>query len=351
MTTALANLKLHSSGKVREIYELDGDLLMVASDRISVYDVILPDGDPRQGQCADPDVPLLVRADRRHRPEPLHLRGRAARGRGPRACGSGSSRCTRSSAWSAATSRVRAGGSTRRPARSAGSRCRTAAGVREAARADLHPGDQGRAGGARREHRLRPSRRDHRRPAADGGAAPDLDRALPARPPTTRPSAASSSPTPSSSSAARRAPNRPRRRSPDPRLVAVLALRRVRAGPRPGLVRQAVRPRLARSAGTTPAPPSCRRKWSRTPAPSTSRPTSGSPAAAWTAATADLVKAKVLIRPKEGILDPRARRSSGRCRRSASTASTTFGWAGWSSSRPTIRIRSRPSARSCSPTR
>ena len=37
----VAELKKHSSGKVREIYEVDGDLLMVASDRISAYDVVL----------------------------------------------------------------------------------------------------------------------------------------------------------------------------------------------------------------------------------------------------------------------------------------------------------------------
>ena len=36
------DLKLHSSGKVREIYEWDDDLLMVASDRISIYDVVMP---------------------------------------------------------------------------------------------------------------------------------------------------------------------------------------------------------------------------------------------------------------------------------------------------------------------
>jgi phosphoribosylaminoimidazole-succinocarboxamide synthase len=42
MSVALAELKLHASGKVREMYELDGDLLMVASDRISAYDVVLP---------------------------------------------------------------------------------------------------------------------------------------------------------------------------------------------------------------------------------------------------------------------------------------------------------------------
>jgi len=38
----LTDLKLHSSGKVREIYEWDDDLLMVASDRISIYDIVMP---------------------------------------------------------------------------------------------------------------------------------------------------------------------------------------------------------------------------------------------------------------------------------------------------------------------
>ena len=50
MTNALADLKLHASGKVREIYELDGDLLMVASDRISAYDVIMPNPIPDKGR-------------------------------------------------------------------------------------------------------------------------------------------------------------------------------------------------------------------------------------------------------------------------------------------------------------
>ncbi len=42
LMAGLADLKLHSSGKVREIYEWDEDLLMVASDRISIYDVVMP---------------------------------------------------------------------------------------------------------------------------------------------------------------------------------------------------------------------------------------------------------------------------------------------------------------------
>ncbi len=48
--TALADLKLHSSGKVREMYEMDDDLLMVASDRISAYDVIMPTLIPDKGR-------------------------------------------------------------------------------------------------------------------------------------------------------------------------------------------------------------------------------------------------------------------------------------------------------------
>jgi phosphoribosylaminoimidazole-succinocarboxamide synthase len=50
MPSAVADLKLHSSGKVREIYDIEGDLLMVASDRISAYDVVLPDPIPDKGR-------------------------------------------------------------------------------------------------------------------------------------------------------------------------------------------------------------------------------------------------------------------------------------------------------------
>jgi phosphoribosylaminoimidazole-succinocarboxamide synthase len=48
--TSLADLKLHSSGKVREMYEVGDDLLMVASDRISAYDVVLPTPIPDKGR-------------------------------------------------------------------------------------------------------------------------------------------------------------------------------------------------------------------------------------------------------------------------------------------------------------
>ena len=47
--TALADLPLVASGKVREIYDLGDALLLVASDRISTYDVVHPTPIPDKG--------------------------------------------------------------------------------------------------------------------------------------------------------------------------------------------------------------------------------------------------------------------------------------------------------------
>ncbi len=46
----LSDLVLHSSGKVREIYTDGDELIMVASDRISAFDVVLPDPIPDKGK-------------------------------------------------------------------------------------------------------------------------------------------------------------------------------------------------------------------------------------------------------------------------------------------------------------
>jgi phosphoribosylaminoimidazole-succinocarboxamide synthase len=46
----LPGLDLHSQGKVREMYDLGDRLLMVASDRISAYDVVLPTAIPDKGK-------------------------------------------------------------------------------------------------------------------------------------------------------------------------------------------------------------------------------------------------------------------------------------------------------------
>lgn len=48
--TVLADLPLIASGKVREMYDLDDRLLMVASDRISTYDVVHPTPIPDKGR-------------------------------------------------------------------------------------------------------------------------------------------------------------------------------------------------------------------------------------------------------------------------------------------------------------
>ena len=37
------------SGKVREIYDLGDKLLIIATDRISAFDVVLPEGIPNKG--------------------------------------------------------------------------------------------------------------------------------------------------------------------------------------------------------------------------------------------------------------------------------------------------------------
>ena len=48
--STLSGLTLHSRGKVRDIYDLDDKLLLVASDRISAFDVILPTPIPDKGK-------------------------------------------------------------------------------------------------------------------------------------------------------------------------------------------------------------------------------------------------------------------------------------------------------------
>jgi phosphoribosylaminoimidazole-succinocarboxamide synthase len=47
--TALSDLPLLASGKVRDIYDVDDELLLVASDRISTYDVVHPTPIPDKG--------------------------------------------------------------------------------------------------------------------------------------------------------------------------------------------------------------------------------------------------------------------------------------------------------------
>lgn len=49
MSTELPDIKLFKKGKVRDIYEIDDKLLIVAADRISAFDIVMPNGIPYKG--------------------------------------------------------------------------------------------------------------------------------------------------------------------------------------------------------------------------------------------------------------------------------------------------------------
>ena len=81
---AITDLNLIASGKVREIYDLGDELLLVASDRISTYDAVHPNPIPDKGAVLTAISTFWFEQTGKHRSEPSHLcHGRRAR-RGPR---------------------------------------------------------------------------------------------------------------------------------------------------------------------------------------------------------------------------------------------------------------------------
>lgn len=50
LQTDMPDIRFLRKGKVRDIYEVDNNLLLVASDRISAFDVVLPNGIPGKGR-------------------------------------------------------------------------------------------------------------------------------------------------------------------------------------------------------------------------------------------------------------------------------------------------------------
>jgi phosphoribosylaminoimidazole-succinocarboxamide synthase len=50
LTTNIEGVSSPRRGKVRDIYELEDHLLIVATDRVSAFDVVLPDGIPHKGR-------------------------------------------------------------------------------------------------------------------------------------------------------------------------------------------------------------------------------------------------------------------------------------------------------------
>ena len=196
-------------GKVRDVYDLGDRLAIVATDRISAFDWVMPDAIPGKGRVLTAmtrfwldwlRVPhhllSLDLADL-----PAAVPGARRRARRPHHAGAEDARWCRSSAWPAATWPGPGGRSTGSPAPSAASRCRT--GLQGGGRlpeADLHPGDEGR-GGARRERLVRRDGRRSRRGGRGRAAGPHAGR-LPAGGRPTRPAAGSSWPTRSSNGAA-----------------------------------------------------------------------------------------------------------------------------------------------------
>ena len=181
-------MELLHSGKVRDVYADGDDLILVASDRVSVYDVVLPTPIPDKGavltrlslwwfeQLADLVPNHVISAT----DVPAEFAGRAIRCRRlemvPVEC------IARGYLTGLGLQGVRATGAVSgRPLPAGPGR-----GV-EAARADLHPDHQGAARRARRVHHLRRRgrpRRARRPPSGCGGSPSRSTGAAPSSPPS-----------------------------------------------------------------------------------------------------------------------------------------------------------------------
>src|SRR5258707_420489 len=50
MNTSIPGLKSFATGKVRDVYDLGDSLLLIATDRISAFDVVMANGIPDKGR-------------------------------------------------------------------------------------------------------------------------------------------------------------------------------------------------------------------------------------------------------------------------------------------------------------
>jgi len=83
--TDLAGLTRLHRGKVRDLYALDDDrMLIVATDRLSAFDVVLPDPIPGKRPRAERNLAVLVRTHRSHRTQSPDRHGAELRGHRPR---------------------------------------------------------------------------------------------------------------------------------------------------------------------------------------------------------------------------------------------------------------------------
>ena len=268
-----------ASGKVREMFELDEDrLLLVASDRISVFDVVLPTEIPDKGRVLDRPLGLLVRAHAGDRAQPPS-RPAARTGARPRRAGcrmlpiecvvrgylagSGWKDYQRTGATSAGIALPRGPAGVRTSFRSRSSRRRRRPRPATTRTSRSRPGDRARRRDAARTRSSASSIELYRLGAEHAARARDHPRRHEVR-------------------------VRPGRRTImlvlgdealHARLLPLLAGGRVRARPPTALVRQAVRARLRRGARLgqdRPRPGAARTRSSTAPAHATSRRSSGS---------------------------------------------------------------------------
>jgi phosphoribosylaminoimidazole-succinocarboxamide synthase len=141
--TQLSGLTRIHEGKVRDIYAIDeATLLIVTTDRLSAFDVVLPDPIPGKGEVLNGISNFWF--ERTQQLVPNHLSGRdpasVARSDAERALLAGRAvivgarrRCP-SRRWCAATPLARGGRTTRRAAGCAASPCRRACARRSARR-------------------------------------------------------------------------------------------------------------------------------------------------------------------------------------------------------------------------
>ena len=135
----LPGVKKIKSGKVREVFDLGDRLLFVATDRISAFDCVMPNGIPRKGEVLTQISYFWFEQTERLVAESSGLQGR--RPACPPNCKS-IPPCWRGAAWwsrrpsrwplnasCAAISPARAGRITRRPAAFAASNCRRACAI------------------------------------------------------------------------------------------------------------------------------------------------------------------------------------------------------------------------------
>lgn len=73
LSTDFPDLQFAGRGKVRDIYDLGKTLLIVTTDRVSAFDVIMNEAIPDKGFCAHADFRFLVSPDGGHRSESHHL--------------------------------------------------------------------------------------------------------------------------------------------------------------------------------------------------------------------------------------------------------------------------------------